>query len=79
VHNAPIAPADGSESFYFHVKGEGPSRAILQVIFEANHDITASEFRLLKAGASLTAALLEFEEPLARMRSLPGEQVAEVA
>ncbi len=76
VRHAPIAPADGSESFYFHVKGEGPSRAILQVIFEADHDITASEFRLLKAGASLTAAVLEFEEPLARTRSFPAEQVA---
>ena len=79
VRNVPIAPADGRESFYFHVKGEGPSRAILQVIFDADRDITASEFSLLKAGASLTAALLEFEAPLTGMRLLPSEQVAEVA
>jgi CheY-like chemotaxis protein len=79
VRNAPIAPAHGTESFYFHVKGEGPSRAILQVVFAADHDVTASDFKLLKAAASLTAALLEFEEPLGRTRSLPDEQVAEVA
>jgi CheY-like chemotaxis protein len=79
VRNVPIAPADGSESFYFHVKGEGPSRTILQVIFDADRDLTASEFSLLKAGASLTAALLEFEAPLIGTRLLPSEQVAEVA
>lgn len=64
VRNAPMTTADeGSESIYFHVKGEGPSRAILQVIFERDQEITASEFRLLKTGAVLAAALLELEEP----------------
>jgi hypothetical protein len=62
IRHAPIAPADDSESIYFHVKGDGRSRVILQVMFEPDRALTASEFRLLKAGALLTAAVLELED-----------------
>ena len=62
IRHAPVAPVDDSESIYFHVKGDGRSRVILQVMFEPDRALTASEFRLLKAGALLTAAVLELED-----------------
>jgi CheY-like chemotaxis protein len=62
IRHAPIAPVDDSESIYFHVKGDGRSRVILQVMFEPDRALTASEFRLLKAAALLTAAVLELED-----------------
>jgi hypothetical protein len=64
VRNAPIAPVDDSESIYFHVRGDRGSRSILQVMFERDRALTEGEFRLLKAAASLTAAVLELETPL---------------
>jgi CheY-like chemotaxis protein len=63
VRRSPVAPADGSESIYFHVRGEGRSRTILQVLFDPDQDLTADEFRLLKAAASLTAAVMELDRP----------------
>lgn len=65
VRSDPVAPADGSESIYFHVTGRGASRTILQVVFDRDRELTALEFGLLKAGASFTAAILELEKPLA--------------
>ena len=76
MRNVPIAPVDNSESVCFHVRGAGSSRVILQVMFERNRDLTASDFRLLKAGVLRTAAVLEFETPLADAPSLAGERVA---
>jgi CheY-like chemotaxis protein len=76
VRNVPIAPVDNSESVCFHVRGTGPARVMLQVMFEHNRDLTASDFRLLKAGALLMAAVLEFETPLADAPSLAGEHIA---
>ena len=32
-------------------------------MFDRNHDVTDAEFRLLKAAAWLTAAVLELEKP----------------
>ena len=43
--------------------GDDRSRATLQVMFDRNHDVTDAEFRLLKAAAWLTAAVLELEKP----------------
>ena len=40
---------------------EGGTRTILQVVFERDRAVTADEFRLLKAAASLTAGVLELE------------------
>ena len=56
-----MTPADDSESIYFTVKEESGSRTILQVMFDRNRELTASEFRLLKAAPGLTAAVLELE------------------
>jgi hypothetical protein len=62
IRKTPIAPADGSESIYFQVQGEAKP-AILQVMFDPNHALTAAEFNLLKAAASLTSAVLNNEKP----------------
>jgi CheY-like chemotaxis protein len=61
VRRAPIVPADGSESFYFHVTGEDRARTILQVLFDPDRALTSTEFSLLKAAASLTAAVIELD------------------
>jgi len=85
VRNAPIAPADDSESIYFHVSGDGRSRAILQVMFERDRALTESEFRLLKAAALLMAAVLELEKRPRRSIERPAtlaplqEAICEVA
>lgn len=70
IRHAPVAPVDDSESIYFHVKGDGRSRVILQVMFEPDRALTASEFRLLKAAALLTAAVLELEDDCRDQRSV---------
>lgn len=70
IRHAPVAPVDDSESIYFHVKGEGRSRVILQVMFEPDRALTASEFRLLKAAALLTATVLELEDDCPNQRSV---------
>jgi hypothetical protein len=59
---SPIAPADGSESIYFRVTGDNQPRTILQILFDRDRVLTSTEFSLLKAAASLTAALLELEK-----------------
>jgi len=48
-------------TLYFDVPGDDRCRSTLQVIFDRNHDVTDVEFRVLKAAAWLTAAVLEFE------------------
>ena len=63
IRKTPLAPADGSESIYFQVQGEAKPPAILQVLFDPNHALTATEFNLLKAAASLTSAVLDSEKP----------------
>jgi CheY-like chemotaxis protein len=61
IRRHPITPAEDSESIYFQVKEENGSRTILQVMFDRDRELTASEFRLLKAAPGLTAAVLELE------------------
>jgi hypothetical protein len=61
VRRSPIVPADGSESIYFHVTGEDRSRTILQILFDPDRGLTATEFSLLRAAASLTAAVIELD------------------
>jgi hypothetical protein len=53
----------GRETLYFDVPGDDRSRTTLQVLFERGHDVTDEEFRLLKAAAWMTAAVLELEKP----------------
>jgi hypothetical protein len=63
IRRTPMAPADGSESIYFQVQGEAKPPAILQILFDPNHALTAAEFNLLKAAASLTSAVLDNDKP----------------
>jgi hypothetical protein len=62
VRRTPILPADDSESIYFTVADDGQTRAVLQVLFDPDRAITPVEFRLLKAAASLTSAVIEIEK-----------------
>ena len=55
--------AGGLETLYFDVPGDDRLRTTLQVKFDHNHEVTDAEFRLLKAAAWLTAAVLELEKP----------------
>jgi CheY-like chemotaxis protein len=61
VREIPIAPHDDSESIYFDVPGRVSSRAVLQVMFDPRHAVQESEFRLLRAAAWMTAAVLEMD------------------
>ena len=78
IRRAPIAPAHDTESIYFTVSGEGDARTILQVMFERDRDLTAAEFRLLKAATGVTAAVLQLER-LAERAEPAGSQMSEVA
>jgi hypothetical protein len=57
IRHTPVVSADGAESVYFSIPGA--SGSILQVIFEQNHEPSATEFELLKAAARLAAVVLE--------------------
>jgi hypothetical protein len=52
---------------------------ILQVVFDRNRELTASEFRLLKAAPGLTAALLELERDVVEDLTPASRQISEVA
>jgi hypothetical protein len=70
------APSDaGCETLYFDVPGDGRARKTMQVVFDRGHDVTASEFTLLKAAAWLAAAALELEKPEVRVAD-PARPVA---
>jgi len=49
IRCSPIVPPDDSESIYFKVKEDSGSPTILQIMSDRNHELTTSEFRLLKA------------------------------
>ena len=72
-HSSPVSVADG-ESIYFKVKEDGRSSTILQVVFERHRAPSPTEFALLKAGAAMTAAVLELDQ--AFNESLPSLEVA---
>jgi hypothetical protein len=57
--------AGGRETLYFDVPGDDRSRATLQVTFGRGQDVTDEEFKLLRAAAWMTAAVLELEKPSA--------------
>ena len=44
------------------MRGEGRAKRILQVLLDPGRVLTTAEFRILKAAASLMAAILELEE-----------------
>jgi CheY-like chemotaxis protein len=63
----------GRETLYFDVPGDDRLRATLQVTFDRHHDVTDAEFKLLKAAACLTAAVLELEKPVCCAAGRPAE------
>jgi len=74
--------AGGRETLYFDVPGDDRMRRTLQVTFDRNHDVTDSEFSVMKAAAWLTAAVLELEKSVNQPAARPAamamltEQVA---
>jgi len=56
-----LSSSAGRETLYFDVPGDDRARTTLQVVFDRSHDVTSSEFTLLRAAAWLTAAALEFD------------------
>jgi hypothetical protein len=72
IRRGPIPAVDDTESIYFHVQGNGSSRTVLQVMFEKDSVPSAEEFKLMKASASLAAALFELERvPANESRQAP--------
>ena len=59
--------------------GDDRSRATLQVTFDRNHDVTDNEFKLIKAAAWLTAAVLELEKPVSPAAKRPALLTERVA
>ena len=76
VRTTPVGSSGGRETLYFDVPGDDRVRTVLQVTFDRSHDVSATEFRLLKAAAWLTAAALEFDKPEAKPMLLLEEAVA---
>jgi CheY-like chemotaxis protein len=66
----------GAETLYFDVPGEDRARTTLQVTFDRSHHVTSAEFKLLKAAAWLTAAVLELERPVSEQPRMLAERVA---
>ena len=60
IRETPVIAERGAESVYFTVPHGSGTRPILQAIFEPDYAPTMMDFRLLKAAASLAAAVLEF-------------------
>jgi hypothetical protein len=61
IRRTPIESERGGESIYFNVPAGSVPRAVLQVTFDPDRGPTETEFRILKAAALLTAAVLEFD------------------
>ena len=64
VRTGSAGSAGGLETLYFDVPGDDRLRTTLQVVFDRNHEVTDAEFKVLKAAAWLTAAVLELEKPV---------------
>jgi hypothetical protein len=75
VRTGSIGSAGGQETLYFDVPGDDRSRTTLQVVFDRHQDVTDAQFRLLKAAAWITAAVLELERPAVA----PAERPAGIA
>jgi len=70
VHTGSTGSA-ARESLYFDVPGDDRARTTMQVTFDRNHEVTDAEFKLLKAAAWLTAAVLELEKPVSAPAARP--------
>jgi hypothetical protein len=60
LRQAPIDPREQEDSVYFNVPHENGVKAIMQVVFERQHQPSSTEFKLLKAAASAAGVVLEF-------------------
>jgi hypothetical protein len=60
IRQTPAITEEGTESIYFTVPHGSRPQPILQAIFEPDYVPTDTDFRLLKAAASLAAVVLEF-------------------
>jgi hypothetical protein len=76
VRPAAGSSSGGRETLYFDVPGDDRVRTVLEVTFDRAHDVTAAEFKLLKAAAWMTAAAMEFDRPAAKPVLLLEEAVA---
>jgi CheY-like chemotaxis protein len=74
IRTAPASSSAGRETLYFDIPGTDRSSAKLEVVFDRNYDVNASEFRLLKAAAWLAAAVLEFERPADQLDEEPDDR-----
>jgi hypothetical protein len=63
VRTGSAGSVGGRETLYLDVPGDDRARRTLQVMFERGHNVTDQEFRLLKAAAWMTAAVMELEGP----------------
>jgi CheY-like chemotaxis protein len=60
LRHKPLAPGEQEDSVYFNVPHESGVQAVMQVVFERNHQPSAQEFKLLKAAAGMAGVVLEF-------------------
>jgi PilZ domain len=60
IRSTPMDTAPGVESVYFTVWTGASTPPVLQAVFEAGHQPTEMEFKVLKAAAGLAAAVLPF-------------------
>ena len=63
IRRGPIARVEGSDTHSFQVDEDGGSSTVLQVVCEPHRARSAEDVRLMRAAASLAAALLHFERP----------------
>ena len=79
VRSGAAGSVGGLETLYFDVPGDDRLRTTLQVMFDRNHDVTDAQFKILKAAAWLTAAVLELEKPVrpTAERAVPRGLIAE--
>ncbi len=64
VRTGSAGSAGGAETLYFDVPSEDRLRTTLQVTFDRSRLVSSADFKLLKAAAWLTAAVLELEKPV---------------
>jgi hypothetical protein len=76
VRTGAASTSGGAETLYFDVPGEDRVRTTLQVTFDRNRHVSNADFRLMKAAAWLTAAVLELQKPEAEEELLLAEKVA---
>jgi hypothetical protein len=75
IRNTPASSPAGRETLYFDIPGSNRSSSTLEVVFDRNYDVNASEFRLLKAASYLAAAVIEFDEPVIDDEDAPVSEV----